>query len=558
MSNERSESLNFIEQIVEEDLKNNKNNGQILTRFPPEPNGYLHIGHAKAICVSFGIAIRYGGKTNLRFDDTNPTTEDTEYVNSIQSDIKWLGFDWQGEALYASDYFAQLYGFAQDLIKKGLAYVDDSTSEEIAQMKGTPTVTGVDSPFKSRSIAENLDLFERMKNGEFPDGSKVLRANIDMTSPNMLMRDPLIYRIKHEYHHRTGNKWCIYPMYDFAHGQSDSIEGITHSLCSLEFIHHRPVYDWFIQQLQIFPSRQIEFARMNVEYMITSKRKLLKLVQDNLVSGWDDPRMPTISGMRRRGYPASAIRTFCDKAGVAKRDNTIEISLLESCVREELNHTAQRALVVLDPIKVIITNYPEGKSEVLPAENNPEMLESGHRNLTFGREIYIEREDFVEVAPPKYFRMTPGAAVRLKHAYILHCSGVVYADDGQIDHITATYYENSKSGHDVSGIKPKGTLHWVDATHAQDCEIRMYDRLFTVADPTADDDIDFITYFNQQSLSITHIAKMEANFKDSKAGHQFQFLRHGYFCIDPDTTSDKMVFNQTVSLKDSFNKDTKK
>ena len=558
MSEDKKESLNFIEQIIEDDLKSGKNNGRILTRFPPEPNGYLHIGHAKAICINFETAKKYGGKTNLRFDDTNPTTEETEYVDSIQQDIRWLGFEWNGDAVYASDYFGQLYEFAVNLIKKGLAYVDDSTPEEIATMKGSPSVPGQDSPYKSRSIEENLTLFEQMKNGEFADGSRVLRANIDMTSPNMLMRDPIIYRIKKEHHHRTGDQWCIYPMYDFAHGQSDSIEHITHSLCSLEFIHHRPVYDWFIEKLGIFPSKQTEFARMNVEYMITSKRKLLKLVNDSYVTGWDDPRMPTISGMRRRGYPAGAIRNFCDKAGVAKRENTIEISLLEACVREELNKTALRAMVVLDPVKVVITNYPEDKTEILHAENNPEDPSAGSRDLHFGRTIYIEREDFMEQAPPKYFRMTIGADVRLKHAYILHCTGIDKNQDGEITTIYTTYYSDSKSGEDVSGIKPKGTLHWVDADNAVPCEVRMYDRLFTVADPTADDSKDFLEYYNQDSLKVIKNALMEKSLSESKPGTQYQFLRQGYFCTDIDSAEGKIVFNQTVGLKDSFSKEVKK
>ena len=558
MSEDKKESLNFIEQIIEDDLKSGKNNGRILTRFPPEPNGYLHIGHAKAICINFETAQKYGGKTNLRFDDTNPTTEETEYVDSIQNDIRWLGYEWNGDAVYASDYFGQLYEFAVSLIKKGLAYVDDSTPEEIATMKGSPSVPGQDSPYKSRTIEENLTLFEQMKNGEFADGSRVLRANIDMTSPNMLMRDPIIYRIKKEHHHRTGDQWCIYPMYDFAHGQSDSIEHITHSLCSLEFIHHRPVYDWFIEKLGIFPSKQTEFARMNVEFMITSKRKLLKLVNDNYVTGWDDPRMPTISGMRRRGYPAAAIRNFCDKAGVAKRENTIEISLLEACVREELNKTALRAMVVLDPVKVVITNYPEDKTEILHAENNPEDPSAGSRDLHFGRTIYIEREDFMEQAPPKYFRMTIGADVRLKHAYILHCTGIDKNQDGEITTIYATYYSDSKSGEDVSGIKPKGTLHWVDADNAVPCEVRMYDRLFTVADPTADDSKDFLEFYNQDSLKVIKNALMEKSLSESKPGTQYQFLRQGYFCTDIDSGEGKIVFNQTVGLKDSFSKEVKK
>lgn len=555
---EKRESLNFIEQIIEEDLKSGKHNGRVLTRFPPEPNGYLHIGHAKAICINFETAQKYGGSTNLRFDDTNPTTEDTEYVESIQMDIKWLGFDWNDEPLYASDYFDTLYQYAQTLIQKGLAYVDDSTPDEIAAMKGSPSVPGEDSSFKSRSIQENLDLFERMKKGEFSDGSRVLRANVDMKSPNMLMRDPILYRIKKEHHHRTGDKWCIYPMYDFAHGQSDSIENITHSLCSLEFIHHRPLYDWFIEKLEIFPSKQIEFARMNVEFMITSKRKLLKLVNENYVNGWDDPRMPTISGMRRRGYPAEAIRNFCDKAGVAKRDNTIEINLLEACVREELNKTALRAMVVMDPVKVVITNYPEGQSETLKAENNPEDPEGGFREMTFGREIYIEREDFMEDAPPKYFRMKPGGDIRLKHAYILHCTGADKDSNGNISTIYATYYENSKSGEDISGIKPKGTLHWVNVKEALPCEIRNYDRLFTVPDPTEDEEKDFLEFYNKESLKTNEIALMEPSLKTSEIGQHFQFFRHGYYCTDVDSTAEKPVFNLTVGLKESYSKQVNK
>jgi glutaminyl-tRNA synthetase len=551
-------TLNFIEQLVTDDLAAGKNNGKVVTRFPPEPNGYLHIGHAKAICVSFGIAERFGGVTNLRFDDTNPTTEDTEYVEAIKRDIQWLGFQWQGEALFASDYFETLYGYAVDLIRKGLAYVDDSTPSEIADMKGTPSIPGTDSPYKSRSVEENLTLFAEMRAGKYRDGSKVLRANVDLKSPNMLMRDPIIYRIKHESHHRTGDQWCIYPMYDFAHGQSDSIEGVTHSLCSLEFIHHRPLYDWFIEKLGIFPSKQTEFARMNVEYMITSKRKLLKLVTDNYVTGWDDPRMPTISGMRRRGYPPMAIRNFCDKAGVAKRENTIEISLLESCVREELNRTAQRAMVVLDPIKLVITNYPEGQTERLPAENNPEDANGGHREITFGRELYIEREDFMQDAPPKYFRMTPGQDVRLKHAYILHCTGADTDADGNVTTVYATYYENSKSGHDESGIKPKGTLHWVHAADAQTCTVRMYDRLFTVADPQADEEKDFLEFYNKASLKTISHAMMEPSLAATTPGKGYQFLRHGYFCTDADSTADHKVFNMTCGLKDSFAKEVKK
>lgn len=552
-----SESLNFLEQIIEEDLRNGKNDGRLLTRFPPEPNGYLHIGHAKAICVNFGLAVKFGGKTNLRFDDTNPATEDTEYVESIKRDIRWLGFQWEAE-LYASDYFDQLYRFAIQLIEAGLAYVDDSTPEEIASMKGTPTTPGVNSPFKKRTIEENLQLFEQMKNGVHPDGSRVLRANVDMASPNMLMRDPIIYRIKREPHHRTGNTWCIYPMYDFAHGQSDSIEKITHSLCSLEFIHHRPLYDWFIEKLGIFPSRQYEFARMNVEYMITSKRKLLKLVQDKYVTGWDDPRLPTISGMRRRGYPAISIVTFCDKAGVARRENTIEISLLESCVRDELNKTADRAMVVLDPVKLTITNYPGDSEELLHAEINPEQPEKGTRDIPFCGSLFIERDDFMEDAPKNYFRLSPGALVRLKHAYIIECTGFdTDPDTGLISEIFAKYHPESKSGQDNSGIKAKGTLHWVSARHAVACEVRLYDRLFKVADPDEGTD-NFLDNFNEQSLHVIGNAMMDPGIRHTAVGTSFQFLRLGYFTVDLDASETKMVFNRTVTLKDSWVKESKK
>lgn len=550
-----NESLNFIEQIIEEDIKNGKHGGRVLTRFPPEPNGYLHIGHAKAICVNFGLAEKYNGETNLRFDDTNPTTEDTEYVESIKKDIKWLGFHWKKE-LYASDYFEQLYDFAVKLIRMGLAYVDDSTPEEIAAMKGTPTEPGTDSPYKSRSVDENLDLFRRMRDGEFPDGSSVLRANVDMSSPNMLMRDPIMYRIKHEHHHRTGKTWCIYPMYDFAHGQSDSIEGITHSLCSLEFIHHRPLYDWFIEKLGIFPSKQTEFARMNVEYMITSKRKLLKLVQDGFVKGWDDPRMPTISGMRRRGYPAAAIRTFCDKAGVAKRENTIEINLLEACVREELNKTAERTMVVLDPVKLIIQNF-SADSEVLRMELNPEDPETGSREIMFSAELFVEREDFMKDAPANFFRLKPGGLVRLKHAYIVECTGFKENETGEIEEIYATYFDNSKSGHDTSGLKAKGTLHWVNAMDAVKCEIRLYDRLFTHPSPGEGVD-DFLEHFNNNSLQIIHECRMDPGMIIAPALKPFQFLRHGYFTVDPDSSDKHKIFNRTVGLKDSWAKEKNK
>lgn len=544
-------SLNFIEEIIEEDIANGKHGGRVHTRFPPEPNGYLHIGHAKAICLNFEIAKKYGGLTNLRFDDTNPSTEETEFVDGIKNDIRWLGYDWGDREYYASDYFLQLYEFALDLIRKGKAYVDDSTPEEIAAQKGTPTEPGIDSPYRNRAIEENLDLFVRMKNGEFPDGSRVLRAKIDMASPNMNMRDPVMYRIKHQHHHRTGDEWVIYPLYDFAHGQSDSIEEITHSLCSLEFRHHRELYNWFIENLEIFPSRQIEFARMNVSYMITSKRRLMQLVNEGLVSGWDDPRMPTISGLRRRGYPAAAIRTFCDKVGIARRDNLIEVELLESCVRDELNKTATRRMVVLDPIKLIITNYPEDKTESLPSENNPEDPSTGIREMPFSRELYIEREDFMLNPPKKYFRLAPGATVRLKSAYIITCEDVKVDGDGRVEEVYCKYYPDSKSGQDTSGIKAKGTLHWVNAATALKGEVRLYDRLFTEEDPL-DDGTDFLSKVNSLSKSVIEDAMLEPAFENAKEGESFQFLRQGYFTVDRDSSAGKLVFNQTVSLKEGW------
>ncbi len=549
---EETRSLNFIEEFIEEDIANGKHGGRVHTRFPPEPNGYLHIGHAKAICLNFEIAKKYGGKTNLRFDDTNPATEETEYVNAIKADIRWLGYDWEDREYYASDYFGQLYEYALDLVRKGLAYVDDSTAEEIAVQKGTPAEPGKESPYRSRSVEENVDLFTRMKDGVFPDGSRVLRVKVDLASPNMHMRDPVIYRIKRQHHHRTGDTWCIYPMYDFAHGQSDSIEGITHSLCSLEFIHHRPLYDWFIHQLGIFPSRQIEFARMNVTYMITSKRRLMQLVNEGLVTGWDDARMPTISGLRRRGYPAAAIRTFCDKVGIAKRDNWIEIELLESCVRNELNQTALRRMAVLDPIKLVISNYPQGQTELLPSENNPEDETSGHRDMPFSREIYIEREDFMLDPPKKYFRLSPGATVRLKSAYIITCErAVVNESTGELEEIICTYYPDSKSGSDTSGIKAKGTLHWVNAPTAVKGEIRMYDRLFTTENPLAEG-VDFLSKVNLESLKVLNNVVLEPALADARVGEGFQFLRQGYFTLDRDSTPEHLVFNQTVSLKEGW------
>jgi glutaminyl-tRNA synthetase len=545
-------SLNFIEEIIEEDLARGKHGGRVHTRFPPEPNGYLHIGHAKAICVNFEIAKKYNGLTNLRFDDTNPATEETEYVEAIKRDIRWLGYDWADREYYASDYFPQLYEYALDLIRKGLAYVDDSTPDEIAEQKGTPTEPGRESPYRNRTVAENIDLFTRMKHGEFPDGSRVLRVKVDMTSPNMHMRDPVIYRIKRQHHHRTGDEWVIYPMYDFAHGQSDSIEGITHSLCSLEFRHHRPLYDWLIQQLGIFPSRQIEFARMNVTYMITSKRRLLQLVNEGFVTGWDDPRMPTLSGLRRRGFPPAAIRAFADKVGVAKRDNWIEIEMLESCVRDELNRTSLRRMVVIDPVKLVITNFPEGQTEWLPTENNPEDEAAGLRQMPFSRELYIEREDFMTDPPKKYFRLAPGATVRLKSAYIITCQDAVTDEaTGTVTEIRCTYYPDSRSGSDTSGIKAKGTLHWVNAPTAVNGELRMYDRLFTAPNPL-EEGTDFLAKVNPDSLRVITGARFEPALAEAEAGQAFQFLRQGYFTADPDSTPGHPVFNQTVSLKEGW------
>lgn len=552
------ESLNFIEQFIEEDIKNGKHGGRVHTRFPPEPNGYLHIGHAKAIVLNFEIAEAFGGKTNLRLDDTNPTTEETHFVENIKKDINWLGFEWEDGELYASDYFGQLYEYAIVLIKKGLAYIDDSSAAEMAEMRGTPTIPGTLSSYRDRTIEENLELFQKMKDGAFPDGSRVLRAKIDMSSPNMHMRDPVLYRIKHEPHHRTGEEWCIYPMYDFAHGQSDSIEGITHSLCSLEFRHHRPLYNWFIEQLEIFPSRQIEFARMNVSYTITSKRKLLRLVEEGHVSAWDDPRMPTIAGMRRRGYPAESIRNFCNRAGVAKRDNVIEFELLEFSVREILNKTAPRVMGVLNPLKLVITNYPAGQTEELEIENNPEDENAGTRMVPFSGELYIERNDFMEDPPRKFFRLGPGRNVRLKGAYILHCDD--YKKDpetGEILEVHCSYYADSKSGSDTSGIKAKGTLHWVSIPHAVEAEVRLYDRLFTDPEPTNHEDKDFLEFFNPDSLK-SNKGFVEPSLKSVNPGRQLQFMRLGYFAVDSDSKDGNLVFNRTVTLKDTWAKKQKK
>ncbi|WP_160716201.1 glutamine--tRNA ligase/YqeY domain fusion protein [Chitinophaga solisilvae] len=554
MSEERS--LNFIEQIVEEDIANGVNDGRVLTRFPPEPNGYLHIGHAKSIVVNFGIAQQYNGKTNLRFDDTNPVTEDTEYVESIKADIKWLGFTWDKE-LYASDYFEQLYAFAVKMIEKGLAYVEDATAEEIAAAKGTPTTPGTPTPARSRSVAENLDLFQRMRNGEFKDGEKTLRAKIDLASPNMHMRDPLMYRIKHAHHHRTGDKWCIYPMYDFAHGQSDSIEQITHSLCTLEFIPHRPLYEWFINELEIFPSHQYEFARFNMSYTVMSKRKLKQLVEEKIVAGWDDPRMPTLSGLRRRGYTPSSIRNLCERVGLQKREYMIDFSLLEFCIREELNKSANRVMAVLDPVKLVITNYPADKVEILTAENNPEDESAGSRQLYFSNTLYIEREDFMENPPKKFFRLGPGLVVRLKNAYVIQGESVEKDADGNITTIYATYLPGTKSGEENSNMTVKGTIHWVSAEHAASAEVRLYDRLFTSENPGSEEG-DFKTFINPDSLQVIRNAMVEPALLQASPGDRFQFMRKGYFTVDADSTPEKVVFNRTVTLKDAWAKEKAK
>lgn len=547
---EEERALNFIEEAIEKDIAEGRYAKDIHTRFPPEPNGFLHIGHATAICFNFAVAKRYGGKTNLRFDDTNPSTEKTDYVNAIKEDIKWLGFQWDGEALYASNYFDQLYAFAEKLIQSGDAYVDDSTKEEIAEMKGTPTEPGKNSPYRDRSVEENLDLFRRMKAGEFPEGTRVLRAKVDMAAPNMQLRDPLMYRIKHEVHHRTGDAWCIYPMYDFAHGQSDSIENITHSLCSLEFIHHRPLYEWFIEKLGIFPSRQIEFARRNVSHMITSKRRLLKLVEDEVVTGWDDPRMCTISGMRRKGYPAEALRNFCAKIGMGKRDALIEIELLESCVREVLNKDANRIMVVSDPVKLVISNYPEGQSEMLAAINNPEDENAGSRQIPFSNTLWIEKEDFKkEPQNKKYFRLAPGKVVRLKHAFIIECEDFVEDADGNVTEIRCKYFPNSKSGEDVSGIKSKGTLHWVSAEQAVTVKLNEYEHLFNDPTPMGHEGKEYTEFINPNSLTLNEQALAEPHIMNSKPGDFFQFLRKGYYAVDQESTEDKVVLNKTVSLK---------
>lgn len=554
-STEEKKSLNFIEAIVAKDLQEGKNDGRLQTRFPPEPNGYLHIGHAKAICIDFGLAQQYGGICNLRFDDTNPVKEDVEYVDSIQEDIQWLGFDW-ANVYYASDYFQQLWDFAVCLIKEGKAYVDEQSAEEIARQKGTPTQAGTDSPFRNRPIEESLDLFTKMNEGLFEEGSMVLRAKIDMAASNMHFRDPIIYRIIKQAHHRTGNKWNAYPMYDFAHGQCDYFEGVTHSICTLEFVVHRPLYDWFIDQLAKgdYRPHQYEFNRLNLTYTMMSKRKLLQLVKENLVNGWDDPRMPTICGFRRRGYTPESIHSFIDKIGYTKYDGMIDVALLEYAVREDLNKKATRASVVLDPVKLVLTNYPEGQIETLQAQNNPEDEQAGSHEVVFSKELYIERDDFMEDAPKKYFRLTPGQEVRLKNAYIIKCTGCKHDAEGNIVEVYAEYDPQTKSGMADSNRKVKGTIHWVSINDALDVDVRLYDRLFTVENPSEDKDRDFRDFLNPQSLVIKKGCKAEPFLKDATALDHFQFQRIGYFNVDPDSTADHLIFNRTVTLKDSWSK----
>ena len=553
MESEKRESLNFIEQMIENDLKSGKHQA-IQTRFPPEPNGYLHIGHAKSIHLNFGLAQKFNGKCNLRFDDTNPEKEETEYVESIKSNVKWLGFDWDGE-YYASDYFPQLYDFAVKLINKGKAYVDDLSQDEFNELKGTPTQPGKESPYRSRTAEENLKLFEEMRDGKYKNGEKVLRAKIDMSSPNMHMRDPILYRIKHVDHHRTGSDWCIYPTYDFAHGQSDSIENVTHSLCTLEFEVHRPLYEWLIQELEIFPSKQTEFARLNLSYTIVSKRKLLELVEGKYVSGWDDPRMPTISGIRRRGFTPESIKKFAKSIGVARRDGITDVALLEHAVREDLNKKTNRVFGILDPVKLVITNWPEDKEETLTAINNPEDESAGTRDMMFGKEIYIDRGDFLEnpPSPKKWYRLGPDREVRLKYAYIIKCTGFDKDDSGEISTIYAEYDPETRSGQDTSGKKVKGTLGWVSVKHAVNAEIRLYDRLFQTENLNEIAD-DFKNHLNPDSLEINTKAVLEGSLKDAKVGDQVQFERVGYFRVDEDTTDDKLVFNRTITLRDNWAK----
>lgn len=560
-NSEEKKGLNFVQQLVADDLKAGKNGGRLNTRFPPEPNGYLHIGHAKAICMDFGVAEMFGGTCNLRFDDTNPTKEDTEYVDSIKEDIKWLGYDWGNREYYASDYFPKLYDLAIRLIKEGKAYVDDQTSEEIAAQKGTPTTPGVESPYRNRSVEENLDLFQRMNAGEFDEGARVLRAKIDMTSSNMHFRDPIMYRIIKHPHHRTGTQWKVYPMYDFAHGQSDYFEGVTHSICTLEFVPHRPLYEHFVKELadESYCPRQIEFNRLNLTYTLMSKRKLLQLVKENLVAGWDDPRMPTICGLRRRGYTPQSIKNFIEAIGYTKYEALNDISLLEHAVRDDLNKVANRVSAVLNPVKVVITNYPDDKVELLDIENNPEDPNSGTHQIPFSREIFIERDDFMENPPKKYFRMSPGKEVRLKAAYIVTCTGCKKDADGNIEEIYCEYDPETRSGMPGSMKKVKGTLHWVSANHCKDAEVRLYDRLFMVENPSAETEKDFRELLNPDSLKVVKNVKIEPYLAETcKPGDKYQFQRIGYFCVDLDSTSDNIIFNRTITLKDSWAKEMKK
>ncbi len=550
-------SSNFIRDAIIEDIQSGRFGGRVHTRWPPEPNGYLHIGHAKAMCIDFGLALEFGGKCNLRFDDTNPTKEDVEYVESIKEDIHWLGFDWEDREFYASDYFEQLYEFAIKLIQKGKAYVDDLSADEIREYRGTLTRPGKESPYRNRSVEENLDLFERMRKGEFPDGARVLRAKIDMASGNMNLRDPVMYRIIHEPpHHRTGTKWCIYPMYDFAHGQCDSIEGITHSLCSLEYQEHRPLYDWFLDELEIYHPRQIEFARLNLTYTVMSKRKLLRLVKEGHVRGWDDPRMPTLAGLRRRGYTPESIRTFAERIGVAKADSVVDIQLLEHCLREELNKRALRRMAILRPLRVVIDNYPESQVEEMDAINNPEDPSAGTRKVPFSRVLYIEQEDFREDPPKQFFRLAPGREVRLRYAYFIQCERAVKNERGEVIELRCTYDPATRGGDAPDGRKVKATLHWVSAAHAIEAEARLYDYLFTRPDPDAADD--FTSTVKQDSLEVLTGCKLEPSLASAKVGDKFQFERQGYFCVDPDSTEGKLVFNRTVGLKDTWARIEKK
>jgi glutaminyl-tRNA synthetase len=551
----KAQPSNFIRDIILEDLKTNKYGGRVQTRFPPEPNGYLHIGHAKAICLDFGLADEFGGRTNLRFDDTNPEKEETEYVESIMEDVKWLGFDWDG-LFYASDYFDQLYEWAVQLIKAGKAYVDDLSADEIREYRGTLTKPGKESPYRNRSVEENLDLFERMRAGQFPDGSRVLRAKIDMAAPNLNMRDPVMYRILHAEHHRTGDKWCIYPMYDYAHGQSDSLERVTHSMCTLEFEDHRPLYNWFIRELGIFPSQQMEFDRLNLTYTLLSKRRLLQLVQEGHVNGWDDPRMPTLSGIRRRGYTPEAIRNFVGAIGVSKTNGVIELEMLEHFLREDLNKRAPRAMAVLRPLKVVIDNYPEGQVEEMEAVNNPEDPSAGTRKVPFSRVLYIEQDDFREVPPAKYFRLSPGKEVRLRYAYFIKCTGVVKNEEGEVVEVHCSYDPATRGGNNPpDGRKVKSTIHWVSAEHAVEAEVRLYDKLFAKEDPNKlEGGKDFSSNLNPNSLEVIRQAKLEPSLANAAVGNRFQFERLGYFCVDPDSKQGQPVFNRTVALKDTWAK----